>query len=237
VAFFLSLLDRDFRQKHALELSVEKEKRQSEALLKEILPRYVIQRIKDGADTIADSISEVNVIFIDIVGFTTLSKRLAPKHLVEVLADVFRMLDNNCEKYGVIKIKTIGDGYMAATGTPEPAQHSAIAAVEFCFEAIRSVETISLRVGIPIHVRVGIATGAVISGVLSLNRPAYDLWGETVNLAARMEASGEPGAIHIAETTYWRIRGKFKCAPSGLIEVKGIGPIQTYFIRSQSANL
>jgi adenylate cyclase len=229
---FLLLLDRRSREKHALELSLAREKKQSETLLKEILPRYVIQRIKDGAGTIADSMSEVNVIFIDIVGFTALSRRLAPKHLVEVLAEVFGMLDNICEKYGVTKIKTIGDAYMAATGTQAEAHLTALAAVQFCLEGISIVDSIGTRIGIPLSVRSGIATGGVICGVLSLKRPAYDLWGETVNLASRMQTISEPGTIQIAETTYWRVKEKFQCEQRELIDIKGIGPIQTYLIRN-----
>jgi len=229
---FLVLLDRELRQKHAIEKSLEREKEQSETLLKEILPRYVIQRIREGADVIAESVSEVNVIFIDIVGFTEMSRKLAPRHLVEVLGEVFRHFDDKCEKYGVTKIKTIGDAYMAATGAPEPSSLSSTAAVDFCLEAICSVDTVASRTGIPISVRVGIATGAVISGVLGLKRPAYDLWGETVNLASRMERSSEPGRVQIAETTYWRVKDKFVCEPRGLVDVKGVGTIQTYFIQA-----
>jgi adenylate cyclase len=232
---FLFLLDREFRQKHIIELSLEQEKRQSETLLKEILPRYVIQRIRDGALVIADSVSEVDVIFIDIVGFTAISRKLAPAHLLEILSELFGTFDANCAKYQVTKIKTIGDAYMAATTPGEDASShahfGAVAAVEFCIEAIRSAKLLGHRLGIPVNVRVGIATGAVISGVLSLKRPAYDLWGETVNLASRMESSSEPGTIHISETTYWRVRDKFKCETCGPIEVKGIGTLQTYVIR------
>ena len=230
ISLALALLDIDFKKKHRLELALETQKEQSEALLKEILPRYVIQRIRDGADAIAESVAEVNIIFIDIVGFSAMSRRLAPQHLVEILGDVFRSLDERCEQYGVTKIKTIGDAYMAATGAPEPASLSAIAAVEFGLDAIQAVEGVAQRTGIPIQIRVGIATGAVISGVLSLKRPAYDLWGETVNLAARMENSGETNRIQIAETTYWRVKDRFHCEPRGLVDVKGFGAIQTYLI-------
>ena len=229
---FLILLDRELRQKHAIERSLEDQKEQSENLLKEILPRYIIQRIREGADVIAESVSEVNVIFIDIVGFTAMARRLAPKHLVEVLGEIFRSFDDQCERYSVTKIKTIGDAYMAATGAPEPSSLSSTTAIEFCLEAIRSVETIAGRTGIPVSVRVGIATGAAISGVLSLKRPAYDLWGETVNLASRLESSSEPGRVHIAETTYWRVKDRFVCVPRGFIEMKGVGDIQTYFIEA-----
>jgi adenylate cyclase len=230
ISLALALLDIDFKKKHRLELDLEKQKEQSEALLKEILPRYVIQRIRDGADAIAESVAEVNIIFLDIVGFSAMSRRLAPQHLVEILGDVFRSLDERCEQFGVTKIKTIGDAYMAATGAPEPASLSAVAAVEFGLEAISAVEKVAQRTGIPIQIRVGIATGAVISGVLSLKRPAYDLWGETVNLAARMENSGETNRIQIAETTYWRVKDRFHCEPRGLVDVKGFGAIQTYLI-------
>ncbi|HEV8147880.1 MAG TPA: adenylate/guanylate cyclase domain-containing protein [Bryobacteraceae bacterium] len=231
---FLVLLHRELRQKHAMTLALAAEKDQSETLLKEILPRYVIQRIRDGAENIAESLSEVNVVFIDMVGFTAMSHRLAPGHLVEILGEVFRSFDALSERHGVTKIKTIGDAYMAATGAPEPSHLSAINAAEFCFAAIRSVEEIAARTGIPIQVRVGLATGAAISGVLSLKRPAYDLWGETVNLAARMESTSQPGRVHIAETTYWRVKDKYACEQCGLIDVKGVGNIQTYFIQPKS---
>src|ERR1051326_4438266 len=227
---FLVLLDRELRYKHRTELSLEHEKQQNETLLREILPRYVIQRIREGADHIAESISEVNIIFIDIVGFTAIAKKVAPKHLVELLGEVFGSFDEKCERYGVTKIKTIGDAYMAVTGAPEPSELSAVAAVEFSMYVVNSVDRIARRTGLPLRVRVGIATGGVISGMLSLKRPAYDLWGDTVNLAARMESTSEPGRVQIAETTFWRVRDKFTCEPRGLVEVKGFGTIQTYFI-------
>lgn len=227
---FLMLLDRELRAKHSVEVSLDVEKEQSEALLKEILPRYVIQRIRDGEEVIAEAVSEVNVIFIDMVGFTMLSRRLAPGHLVEILGNIFKSFDDICDRYGVTKIKTIGDAYMALTGVTETTSPSAVAAIEFCGEAIRAVEAIAEATGVPVSVRVGVATGAVISGVLSMKRPAYDLWGETVNLAARMESSGKPGRIHISETTYWRVKDHFECESCGLIDVKGIGPIQTFFV-------
>jgi class 3 adenylate cyclase len=230
-SFFLSA---ELRQKHALELSLAHEKEQSDTLLKEILPRYVIQRIRDGADRIAESMSEVNIIFIDIVEFTAMSRKLAPNHLIEVLGAVFRSFDELCEQHGVTKIKTIGDAYMAASGAPEPSSASALGAVEFCLAAMESVGAIARRTGIPLRVRAGIATGAAISGVLSLKRPAYDLWGETVNLASRMENTTEPGKIQIAETTYWRVKDQFVCAPRGLVEVKGFGQVQTYVIAGRS---
>jgi hypothetical protein len=148
---FLVILDREFRKRHALERSLELEKRQSERLLKEILPRYVIQRIREGAQSIAESILEVNVIFIDIVGFTEISRRLAPKHLIEVLGQLFECLDDSCEKYGVTKIKTIGDAYMAMTGLPESSSLSAASAVEFCVEALRSVDAVGRRTGVPLR--------------------------------------------------------------------------------------
>jgi class 3 adenylate cyclase len=231
---FAFAVHRELRQKHTLELSLSREKQQTDTLLKEILPRYVIQRIRDGADSIAESIAEVNIIFIDMVGFTAMARRLAPTHLIEVLGGIFRSLDELCEQHGVTKIKTIGDAYMAATGAPEPSSLSAQSAVEFCLSAIESVRQTALRTGIPLQIRTGIATGAAISGVLSLKRPAYDLWGETVNLASRMENTAEPGSVQIAETTYWRVKDRFMCVPRGLVDVKGFGQVQTYVIAGRS---
>jgi adenylate cyclase len=119
---------------------------------------------------------------------------------------------------------------MAITGVSDPSSRSATSAIEFCLEALRQVEAVANRTRMPIQVRIGVATGAVVSGVLSLKRPAYDLWGETVNLAARMESSSEPGRVQIAETTYWRVQEKFACEPRTRVDVKGLGSIQTYFV-------
>lgn len=226
---------RSLRREFDLRNQLAAEKDQSESLLKEILPRYVIQRIREGADTIAESLSEVNVIFIDIVGFTSLSRRLAPKHLIEVLSTLFQSFDGNCERFGVTKIKTIGDAYMAVTGAPEPATLSAVAAIDYCFEAINAVDAVAAATGIPIQIRAGVATGAVISGVLSLKRPAYDLWGETVNLASRMEHSSEAGRVHISESTYWRVKDNFACEPRESIELKGMGRVSTYYVNRPKA--
>ena len=124
---------------------------------------------------------------------------------------------------------------MAVTGAPEPATLSAVAAVNYCFEAISSVDAIASASGIPIQIRAGVATGAVIAGVLSLKRPAYDLWGDTVNLASRMEASGEAGRVHISETTYWRVKDKFECEPHEFIDLKGTGPALTYYVTRPGA--
>jgi class 3 adenylate cyclase len=234
VAFSI-FLDRELRQRHSLEVSLAKEKEQSEALLKEILPRYAIQKIHEGADTIAETISEVNIIFIDIVGFSAMSRELAPKRLVEILGEFFRCLDDLCAQHGVTKIKTIGDAYMAATGAPEPSSLSAIGAVEFCLSAIKSVSEIASRREMTRRVRAGIATGEVISGVLGLKRPAYDLWGETVNLASRMENTADPGTVQIDEKTFLRVNDRFVCSPRGLVEAKGFGPVHAYRISAHAA--
>jgi class 3 adenylate cyclase len=154
--------------------------------------------------------------------------------LVEILGEIFRAFDDLCNTHRVTKIKTIGDAYMAATGAPEAAAGGATAAIHFSENAIEVVASISLRTGIPISIRVGVATGAAISGVLTLKRPAYDLWGETVNLASRLEGTSAPGRIHIAETTYWRVKQTFNCEARGMIDVKGIGPIATYFVSEHS---
>jgi adenylate cyclase len=118
---------------------------------------------------------------------------------------------------------------MAATNLPEASELSAIRAIEFCQEALLSVKDIAKKTGVPLDVRIGVATGSVIAGVLSLKRPAYDLWGETVNLASRMESTGEPGRIQVAEKTYWRIKDRFGCEARS-IDVEGLGRIKTYFI-------
>jgi adenylate cyclase len=242
---FLILLEKELRERHSLERSLEAEKSQSETLLQEIevekeqsetllkaiLPQYVIKRIREGSEYVADAVFEADVIFIDIVGFSAMSTRLGPKHLIEILGMIFKSFDENCERHGVIKIKTIGDSYMAATNLPDPSEGSGVRAVDFCHDALLSVHNIARKMEMPIDVRIGVATGAVVAGVLSLKRPAYDLWGETVNLASRMESTGEPGRIQIAEKTYWRIKNRFECEARGVVDVKGVGAVKTYFIR------
>jgi adenylate cyclase len=225
---FMVLLEKELRRKYSLERSLQAAKEKSEILLQAILPRYVIERIEKGATYIADAVPEVDIIFIDIVGFSTMSKKLGPQHLIEILGEIFRSFDDNCERYDVTKIKTIGDSYMAATNLPDPTKLSGVRAVEFCQEALLSVEHVAKQHGIPISVRIGVATGGVIAGVLSLRRPAYDLWGETVNLASRMESTGEPGRIQISERTYWAIKHRFGCEHRD-VDVDG-SHVETYFV-------
>ena len=226
---FMVLLEKELRRRHFLERSLATEKEQSDLLLHDILPEYVIERIQKGVKSIADAVPEVDIIFIDIVGSSAMATYLGPTHLIEILGRTFRSFDENCERHGVTKIKTIGDSYMAATNLPEASEFSAIRAIEFCQEALGSVKDIAKKTGIPIDVRIGVATGSVIAGVLSLKRPAYDLWGETVNLASRMESTGEPGQIQIAEKTYWRVKDRFGCEPRS-VDVDGLGRLKTYFI-------
>ena len=231
---FMALLEKELRRNHSLERSLEAEKEQSDVLLHDILPAYVIERLEQGVENIADAVPEIDIIFIDIVGSSVMAARLGATHLIEILGKIFRSFDDNCERHGVTKIKTIGDAYMAATNLPEPTGLSAIRAIEFCQEALLSVKDIAKTTPFPIDVRIGVATGSVIAGVLSLKRPAYDLWGETVNLASRMESTSEPGRIQIAEKTYWRIKDRFGCEPRS-VDVKGLGLVKTYFISQGQA--
>jgi class 3 adenylate cyclase len=231
---FMVLLEKELRKKHSLERSLQAGKEQSDVLLHDILPAYVIERIEEGAEYIADAVPEVDIIFIDIVGSSAMATYLGPTHLIEILGKSFRSFDENCERHGVTKIKTIGDSYMAATNLPEASEFSAIRAIEFCQEALVFMKDIAKATGIPIDVRIGVATGSVIAGLLSLKRPAYDLWGETVNLASRMESTGEPGRIQIAEKTYWRIKDRFGCEARS-VDVEGLGRIKTYFITQVQA--
>ncbi|MDJ0554306.1 MAG: adenylate/guanylate cyclase domain-containing protein [Microcoleaceae cyanobacterium MO_207.B10] len=219
---------RDQEQAYLKRLAEEQEK--SERLLLNILPEPIALRLKQGEKTIADSFNEVTVLFADLVGFTKLSANLSPAELVELLNMIFSFFDELAEKYGLEKIKTIGDAYMIVGGLPTPRADHAEAIAEMGLDMLTQVKEISQKLRKSLQIRIGINTGAVEAGVIGTKKFAYDLWGDTVNTAHRMESHGIPGVIQVTQATYDCLVDKYKFDERGIIEVKGKGRMKTYLL-------
>jgi ligand-binding sensor domain-containing protein/class 3 adenylate cyclase len=209
---------------------IEEERQKSDRLLLNILPPKIAQRLKVGEKIIADKFESVTVMFADIVGFTNMSARVPPEHLVENLSMVFTTFDHLAERHRLEKIKTIGDAYMLVGGLPEPMEDHAAQVARMALAGIRELQELTADLDEKIEVRVGIHTGAVVAGVIGMRKFAYDLWGDTVNTASRMESSGEPGRVHCTEEVYNLLKDMFDFEVRGEIEVKGKGMMRTYFI-------
>jgi guanylate cyclase len=214
------------RQHHALEL----EQAKSERLLLNVLPGPVAARLKEEDGVIADSCPEVSVLFADIVGFTPLAERLAAADVVAVLDRVFARWDALALAQGVEKIKTIGDAYMVAAGIPLQRADHTEAIAELALAMKPELERVATQTGLTLQVRIGIDSGPVIAGVIGRAKFIYDLWGDAVNTASRMESHAPPGAIQVTQRTYGRLRDRYELRPRGTIEVKGKGPLSTYLL-------
>jgi adenylate cyclase len=206
------------------------ERAKADNLIESLFPARVALRLKAGEDTIAESHGEATILFSDLVGFTNLTRRLAPGHLVEVLTDYFSILDELTEKHGVEKIKTVGDAYMVASGLNYEHENSAEHIADFALDMVKAIRDYAEQHHFPLALRVGISTGQVVSGVIGVKKPLFDVWGDTVNLASRMESTSEAGQIQVAEATYWRLQENYNLSARGPIEVKGVGSVDTFFL-------
>ncbi|MBL7997643.1 MAG: adenylate/guanylate cyclase domain-containing protein [Candidatus Kapabacteria bacterium] len=211
-------------------VALDKEQAVSNGLLLNILPAPIALRLKQGEKVIVDMFKNTTVMFIDLAGFTKLSSRTKPDQLVAMLNSIFSELDTLSEKYGVEKIKTIGDAYMVASGIPNTRADHAEAAARMALEAQRIVAKLRTPDGSPIEVRIGLASGEAIAGVIGTKKYIYDLWGDTVNTAARMESTGETGKIQCTQSVYDILKATFTFQKRGEIEVKGKGTMTTYFL-------
>ncbi len=215
---------------------ISEEKERSENLLLNILPFEVAEELKLKGSADAKLIDEVTVLFTDFKGFTIVSEKLSPKELVKDIHECFSAFDLIMEKHGLEKIKTIGDSYMAAGGLPNPNTTHATDAICAAFEILRFIETgkaNKIAMGAPFfEVRIGIHTGPVVAGIVGVKKFAYDIWGDTVNVASRMESGGEEGKVNISETTYDLVKDKFNCTYRGKIQAKNKGMIDMYFVES-----
>ena len=207
---------------------------ESDDLLHNILPEQIAARLKADSSMIADGVDSASVLFADIVGFTSLSARHSPERIVRMLDSVFTRLDALVDEFGLEKIKTIGDAYMVAAGIPTPREDHARVLARFALAARDELAEHNLTTDTPVQLRVGINSGPVVAGVIGRRRFLYDLWGDTVNTASRMESHGLPGQIQITETTRALLDGEFACTERGIIEVKGKGPTRTWLLDSET---
>jgi len=200
----------------------------SERLLLNILPKPIAERLKQGEKLIADSLAEVTVLFSDFVDFTKLSGAISPAALVGHLNQVFSAFDQLCERYGVEKIKTIGDAYFAVGGVPAPLPAHARAAADLALAMQQEVARFARCRGLPLHMRIGLNSGPVVAGVIGTRKFAYDLWGDTVNVAYRMQTHAPPGGILVTAATYKHLRRAYAFKPGRVLRVRGKGEVLTY---------
>jgi len=219
------------QERYARALAFERER--SERLLLNVLPEPIAERLKLGESPIADGALEVGVLFGDIVGFTPLSESMAPDDVIRLLNDVFTSFDELALHYRLEKIKTIGDAYMVASGLlqTDPGHAEAIARMALAMRD--EIDRRGERTGMSI--RIGIDIGPVIAGVIGRSKFIYDLWGDTVNMASRMESQGVPGSIQVTDRTYQRLSNRFVLEERGVIEVKGKGPMRTHFLIAEGS--
>jgi guanylate cyclase len=229
VIIYLGLLYLIFQKNRAYELLSE-EKARSEQLLLNVLPKEIAPILKSGKQIIADRFDAASILFADIVHFTELSAKMDPEETVTLLNHIFSHFDTLVEQYELEKIRTIGDNYMVASGVPRRRGDHAQAISRLALAMADYVHSLPSQNDSPINFRIGINSGPVLAGVIGRHKFQYDLWGNVVNTASRMESQGIPGKIQIADPTYDLIKGEFDCSRRGLIEVKGVGEMNTWFL-------
>lgn len=209
------------------------EKRRAEQLLLNILPASIAERLQNGERSIADRFDDATVLFADVTNFTPLSENYSAEAIVGLLNHLFSAFDALADKYGVEKIKTMGDSYMAACGIPLQRHDHAEAAALMALEMLQSLHKLNVESNNSLDIRIGMHCGPVVAGVIGVKKFIYDLWGDTVNIASRMESHGEPGKIHVSEAMYSKLKSKFSFEERGLIVIKGKGTMTTYFLKGE----
>jgi class 3 adenylate cyclase len=234
-AFFMSfvgyLLEKLFRQQWILRAKLHDERARSDAVLTNALPTRIAERLKLDPSSIVENYSGVSVIFVDIVGFTKLAESLSANEIVNILNDIFSRFDTVASSLGVEKIKTIGDAYMAVAGIPDARSDHAIVAAEMALDLREAFRRYCLISGFSQEIRIGIASGPVVAGIIGKNRFLYDLWGDTVNVASRMESTGIPGEIQIAQSTRLLLGEAYDLEERGLVEIKGKGRMPVWILK------
>jgi adenylate cyclase len=219
---------RDRERLYLEQLQAEKER--AEQLLLNILPMSVAEQLKQGQHTIADNFAEVSVLFADIVDFTRIAARHSPTEVVRLLNQIFSTFDRLAEQHGVEKIKTIGDSYMAVGGLPTPRLDHAEAIAEMALDMLDKIARFQTDIGEPITMRIGINSGPVVAGVIGTKKFIYDLWGDTVNIASRMESYGLAGCVQVSPETYKILQDKYVFKERGVLPIKGKGDMKTYIL-------
>jgi guanylate cyclase len=229
-AIVLLLLTYFIRQKDEAYRLLHIEEEKADNLLLNILPKEIAAILKNEKRTIADSFDAVSILFADLVGFTPLTANMPPVEVVNLLNEIFSYFDSLVEKYDVEKIRTIGDNYMVAAGAPTHCPEHACRLASMALEMQAYIRERRWSQGLPIEFRIGINSGPVIGGVIGQKKFVYDIWGDAVNIASRMESQGVAGRIQLTNTTYELIRDHFDCEQRGTVEVKGRGVMETWFL-------
>lgn len=206
---------------------------EADSLLLNVLPASIAARLKEEKATIADRFEAVTVLFADIVGFTPLSSGAEPEVVVDMLNSIFSTFDDLAREHGIEKIKTIGDSYMAAAGLLEPRDDHAVAAIEFALDLLEVVQSKAGLEGRPLRLRIGINTGPVVAGVIGHDRFIYDLWGDTVNMASRMESNGVNDRIQVTRAVVDELGDHYRFEPREPIDIKGKGMTVTYLLDTE----
>jgi PAS domain S-box-containing protein len=220
----------DITERRHTEVSLRLARKKSELLLLNTLPQVIAEQLKKGQRTIAESFEDVTVMFADLVDFTKFSTQTSPTELVEMLNVIFSKFDQLAEKHGVEKIKTIGDAYMVVAGLPTPRPDHAQAIAEMALDMQKAIAWYNAQTNQSFKIRIGINTGPVVAGVIGIKKFSYDLWGDTVNIASRMESQGIPGCIQVTVATYQRLREHYLFEKRQPIQVKGKGEMTTYML-------
>ncbi len=224
------------RQDYISDRLLKKEQDKAEELLLNVLPASIAARLKQGDKVIAESFPDVTILFADLVNFTQLSANISAKELVNILNEIFSEFDLLAEKHGLEKIKTIGDAYMVVGGLPVHRDDHAQAVASMALDMRAAIQRISSLSQEPLSIRIGINTGPVVAGVIGIKKFIYDLWGDTVNVASRMESHGIPDQIHVTVETYQALQQEFTFQKRDKIQVKGKGEMQTYLLINRKSN-
>ena len=202
----------------------------ADSLLLNILPRSIAERLKEDERNLVDHFPEATIFFCDLVGFTPLAAQTEPAEVVGFLNRVFTLMDGLVAKQGLEKIKTIGDAYMVGGGVPDHRPDHAQAVADFSLDLVAAIPALRENETLPLQLRIGIHSGPVVAGVIGEKKFAYDLWGDTVNTASRMESSGEADRIHISADTRALLGDDYEVEPRGEMEIKGKGLMETFFL-------
>jgi len=214
-----------------MQQQLEEKERQTERLLLNVLPKSIADKLRGNISSLAEYFPEVTVVFADIVSFTELSSRKGPDELVGILNELFSEFDALVEELGLEKIKTIGDAYMAVAGTPIPRTDHALATAKLGLGILDGISKYNKKHQTDFSIRIGMNSGPVVAGVIGTKKFSFDLWGDTVNMASRMESFGVPGRIQVTESTYELLKGEYEFEERGEVEIKGKGMTKTYFLK------
>jgi class 3 adenylate cyclase/FixJ family two-component response regulator len=223
-----SLLQQEVYERQQVEAALRAEQEKSDRLLLNILPSPIADQLKQQHGLLAERFENATILFADLVDFTPLAARIAPLELVTLLNQIFSAFDRLAEKYGLEKIKTIGDAYMVVGGVPVPREDHAQSVMEMAIAMLKEIKQIRYDAPKPLQIRIGMNSGAVVAGVIGIKKFSYDLWGDAVNIASRMESQGLPGKIQVTESTYHLLKDAYHFEKWDNVNVKGRGKITTY---------